>query len=41
MSPTELERNLAVLDLPHLPPETLDVIRKRFSGKEDIVSLGF
>jgi aryl-alcohol dehydrogenase-like predicted oxidoreductase len=41
MKVSELDRNLSVLNLPPLPEETMKLIRTRYSGKEDLVSLGF
>jgi aryl-alcohol dehydrogenase-like predicted oxidoreductase len=41
MKVSELDRNLSVLNLPPLPPETMKLIKTKYSGKEDLVSLGF
>lgn len=41
MKVEELDRNLGVLGLPPLPAETMELIRTKYSGKEDLVSLGF
>jgi len=41
MKVSELDRNLRVLDLPPLSEETVSLIRSKYSGKEDLVNLGF
>jgi aryl-alcohol dehydrogenase-like predicted oxidoreductase len=41
MKVSELERNLGVLNLPPLSTEIMKLIKTRYSGKEELVSLGF